>query len=813
MAEVFKAIDSRSGEIVALKRMLPSLDDEEGSEDLTPLFQAEARIGATLRHPHIAQLLDFGRVGEFFYITFEFIDGRDLSAIQAKLASRGERMPVELACALVLAVADALSYAHDRRDAEGNARPVVHRDVSPQNILVGHDGRVRLIDFGVAKDVEGGGGRTQIGNVRGKFGYLAPEQVDGDAVDGRTDTFGLAVVLWELVAGARLFHADNEFLAVQRLKNHTPEPLDRLRPEVPAAVAEVVASALSKAPSMRPGTMASFRDALRNVSGVASGAGHEHALASLMERLFSDSHSHVGAPPSSKAVLDSKVVEEKRSMSADEKQGGKQDGEVDVFEALSQKRRSLPPPAPSGANLKGTMLGVPNPLASVPVAAPAPPPPSTAVAKAPEPVVLAPAAPAVEWEEDEDEATHVFDKSSGDAASLMAVAFQQQTAAKKEADAPAPEVVAPTHARTLFGVAAPIVVPPPATAPVVAPPPATDVAPPSSYALIHSASVPVGAPNPLMQTAASPSVPPAAFAQPAPTPSQAPPYAAGAVVASPAATNWGLIGGLAAVIVAAGVFLAMPKHGKLVVNLADSRGEAVPAFDVLLDGEPLCSALPCIGDKLSIGTKTISVQATGFKKPAPKTVNIENGKTASVDFTLTADTPAPTRVAEPLAMAAAPIAAPIAAPVPAPIPAPMPAPSPVAAPPAPTAVTPPKAAPAPFAAPPVVASKVPTTPAPAPAPAPTPAPAPKAAPAPAAATPTATASVAGMGTLTINSLPASTVKVDGRSVGSTPVTNLAVKAGKHTIVFENAEEGLTKTLEVEVSAGETKKAIAKLRSE
>ena len=818
MAEVFKALDGRSGEIVALKRMLPSLDDEEDSQDLTPLFQAEARIGATLRHPHIAQLLDFGRVGEFFYITFEFIDGRDLAAIQAKLASRGERIPVDLACGLVLAIADALSYAHERRDAEGHARPVVHRDVSPQNILVGKDGRVRLIDFGVAKDVEGGSGRTQIGNVRGKFGYLAPEQVDGGAVDGRTDTFALAVVLWELLAGARLFHADNEFLAVQKLKNHTPERLGFVRPEVPAAVAELVACALAKAPEERPVSMASFRDALRNASGVATGADHEHALTSLMDRLFGDSSAQVGPPPSSKALLDSKVVEEKRAMSGDEKQGGKQDGEVDVFEALSQKKRSLPPPAPSGANLKGTMLGVPNPLASSPLAVPppappAPPPASTAMPKSSEAAPAPAAAPAVEWEEDEDEATHVFDKGSTDAASLMAVAFQQQTAAKREGESTAGEVPAPAPAKTLFGVAAPVVAPPapvPAPAPVAAP--AAEVPAPSSYALIQSASVPVSAPNPLLQTSASPSVPPPSFAQPASVPSYAPPAPAPA----PASTNWGVIGGLAAVVVAAGVFLAMPKHGKVVVNIADSRGEAVPSFEVLLDGETLCSALPCIGEKLAVGTKTISVQAAGFKKPAPKTVSIENGKTATVDFTLTADAPAAPAPAAPAA--AAPVA-PVAPAEPLPVPA-APAPVPAAAPAAPVVATPPAPAPAPVVAAkpavpaPVVAApvaKAPAAPAPAPAPPPkAPAAAPAAVAAPAA---TSVGAVGGMGTLTINSLPASTVKVDGKSVGSTPVTNLAVKAGKHTIVFENSEEGLTKTIEVEVAPGETKKAIAKLRSE
>ncbi len=825
MAEVFKAVDSRSGELVALKRMLPSLDDEEGAEDLTPLFQAEARIGATLRHPHIAQLLDFGRVGEFFYITFEFIDGRDLAAIQGKLAQRGEAMEARLACGLVVAIADALRYAHERRDADGALRPVVHRDVSPQNVLVGQDGSVKLIDFGVAKDVEGGTGRTQVGNVRGKFGYLAPEQVDGAPVDARTDVFALAVVLWELLAGTRLFHADNEFLAVQRLKGHVPADLATLRSDVPPALAAVVARGLEKAPERRYESMASFRDALRDASGVASAEDLRPPLGSLMERLFGDSHSHVGQPPSSRAAVDEfKVSEEKRAMSGDEKQSGKPEGEVDVFEALSQKRRSLPPPAPSGANLKGTMLGVANPLAGAPLPPPPPPPapaPASAKPASVAPAAAAPNAPnapnAVEWEEDEDEATHVFDKNTGDAANLMAAAFQTM---KKEPEA-APEAT-PAPARTLFGVTAPVVTAPVVTtataspASTATPPPAAPaVDAPNSYALIQSASVPVNAPNPLLQTSASPSIPAPAMPASAPVPSFAPPAPAAA------GNSWGLIGGLAVIAVAAGAFLLMPKHGKLVVNVADSRDEAIPTFDVLVDGEAVCSSLPCVREKVPVGTITVTVQAQGFKKPAAKTVSIENGKASTVEFKLTADAPVPPAApaapaapgpaaAAPEAPAAAPAPAPVAAPVaPASAPAAAPAPAPAPAP----AVAAPKPAPAAPAAP--VAPTVAATPkpAPAPAPAPAPTPAPVAKPVVAAPSPAAAGSTAGMGTLTINSLPASSVKVDGKGIGSTPIKNYTVKAGKHTITFENAEEGLTKTIEVDVAPGEDKKAIAKLRSE
>ena len=841
MAEVFKAFDSRSQEIVALKRMLPSFEDDEEIQDLTQLFQAEARIGATLKHRHIAQLLDFGRVSEFFYITFEFIDGRDVSALQAKLTARNELLATPLVCALVIAIADALEYAHARRDADGTLRPVIHRDVSPQNILVSKSGSLKLIDFGVAKDVDSAPGRSQVGAVQGKFGYLAPEQVDGSTVDARTDVFALAVVAWELFSGQRLFHAQNEFLSLQRLTNHVPGRLASLRPDFSIAISDVIAGALSKDRDLRPPTMGAFRDALRTASGVATAAAYEADFAALMDRVFGDNASYMGPLPTPQLELEQAVSLEKRTMSGNEKQDGKQSEELDVFEALSKKRRSLPPPAPSAMSLKGTMFGMASPIAPLapapaevvaaahlpavslesPSFEPAPPSPPPALA-------APPAAPAVDWAEDEDEATQVFDK--GGAAAMMAMAFAPQ--APKNVAAPSAATPSPAAAKTLFGVSPPAIIAglspaapaaPAAAVPVpaLAPAPAhadgpKDLAAPSSYALIQSASVALQPPNALLSTAASPSVSPPA----APAPQKVlshPPSGA-----QQKATNWTTIGAVAAAALGGAIFLFMPKTGKLVVNISDHRGAALAAFDVQLDGVTICTSLPCVRDKLPIGTKTVSVHSTGFGNPAPKTVSIETSKSSIVDFSLspevvTAPPPAVPAVAPaaavappalaPLALAAAPSIAPapvavIAAPAPV-----APKPAFVAAPPVPAAPVAPKPT---WAAPPAA----PVAPKPAfvgapPAsslPAPPPRPAVVAAPPPPGA-------LAGMGLLIINSVPPSSVKIDGRVIGATPISNFSIKAGKHTITFENADEGLTKTIDVDVAPGETKRAIARLRSE
>jgi len=187
MAEVFRGRDLRTGAIVAVKRILPQVAEDE---EFVKMFEDEARIASQLEHPHIARMLDFGRVEDSYYIAFEYVAGRDLRAVFDRSSRLGEKPPLPFLLHVFSRIGEGLSYAHARRDDQGNPQSIVHRDVSPQNIVVSFDGDVKLIDFGIAK-AAGKLSRTQVGTLKGKFGYMAPEQVSGREIDHRADVFSL----------------------------------------------------------------------------------------------------------------------------------------------------------------------------------------------------------------------------------------------------------------------------------------------------------------------------------------------------------------------------------------------------------------------------------------------------------------------------------------------------------------------------------------------------------------------------------------------------------------------------------------------
>src|SRR5579859_624404 len=168
---------------VAIKRILPHLSDSEGFRSM---FLDEARLAAQLSHPNVVHIYDFGRAGDYDFIAMEFVDGVDIG----QLIRRGRKHPVpfELAARILSDVCGALHYAHRITDAGGRPLNLVHRDVSPQNVLVSYDGVVKLVDFGIAKAAFAAG-RTRPGVVKGKYAYMSPEQVEGRALDGRSDLF------------------------------------------------------------------------------------------------------------------------------------------------------------------------------------------------------------------------------------------------------------------------------------------------------------------------------------------------------------------------------------------------------------------------------------------------------------------------------------------------------------------------------------------------------------------------------------------------------------------------------------------------
>ena len=261
MAELYLAA-SRDDSLqppVVIKRLLPHLSWDP---EFVAMFLAEVRIAAGLAHPSIVQVLDFG-VGEGgHYFAMEYLHGRDLRDVLKDAAEAGA-LPMGVALGIVLEVAAGLAYAHSFVDPSGQRLEVVHRDVSPSNVMVGYDGRVKLLDFGIAR-VTAQTRQTRAGTVKGKVGYMSPEQCRGDTVDRRSDVFGLGILLYELTVGRRAFFGDNEFAVMNRVVDGDYVRPCAVVPDYPDALEAIIDRALAPEPAARFPTADAFAEAVRS---------------------------------------------------------------------------------------------------------------------------------------------------------------------------------------------------------------------------------------------------------------------------------------------------------------------------------------------------------------------------------------------------------------------------------------------------------------------------------------------------------------------------------------------------------------------
>jgi len=259
MAEVFAAVRAGdpSGRPFAIKRILPLVAEDD---DLVRMFLDEARLLAQLEHPAIPSVHELGRADTGYFMAMDYVPGRDLRALIHRTGQAGERLPIALAAHVAARVADALDHAHRRRGAKGDELRVVHRDVSPANVLLGWDGRVRIVDFGIALASFRAGPGSAV--LRGKFGYMSPEMVRGLPVDRRSDVFSLGVVLHEMLTGDRLFTGPSELTVMEMVRSASVPPPSERNPVVPRALDEVVLRALAREPEGRFGWASELRDAL-----------------------------------------------------------------------------------------------------------------------------------------------------------------------------------------------------------------------------------------------------------------------------------------------------------------------------------------------------------------------------------------------------------------------------------------------------------------------------------------------------------------------------------------------------------------------
>jgi len=263
MAELFLGFTSGPGgfrKYVALKRILP---DARGDEQFEKMFLDEARITAALNHPNIGQVFELGQDGEGLFLAMEFIAGQNLNQVAHVCRRRGKVLPVGFTLAVVRDVCLALHYAHAFTTPGGKPSPVIHRDVSQKNVMVTYDGVVKLLDFGIAK-ARDGVVRTQAGMVKGTTGYMSPEQVRGEPLDGRSDLFAAGVMLHELLTGQRLFSAETERQEMEMILN-APIPV----PDVPGLPAEVAAVVLKALAREREERYASGRELARALEAAA----------------------------------------------------------------------------------------------------------------------------------------------------------------------------------------------------------------------------------------------------------------------------------------------------------------------------------------------------------------------------------------------------------------------------------------------------------------------------------------------------------------------------------------------------------------
>jgi len=295
MAEVWKArMRGVEGfqKIVAIKKILPHLSD---NQDFIEMFVDEAKLAAQLNHNNIIHIYDLGKIQNSYYIAMEYIDGYDLKTILRRAQERDQPMQIELALFIASKVAAALDYAHRKRDFDDHDLGLVHRDVSPQNVLISQEGDIKLCDFGIAKAASKAS-HTQAGALKGKLQYMSPEQAWGRAIDKRSDVFALAAVLFEMLTGRRLFTGDNELSILEQVREARVVAPSTINDEVPPEIDSIVLKALSKDPAQRyqtAGEMARDLDAiLYNFKPTPTSAD----LAIYMHRLSTSEPIPVAAP-------------------------------------------------------------------------------------------------------------------------------------------------------------------------------------------------------------------------------------------------------------------------------------------------------------------------------------------------------------------------------------------------------------------------------------------------------------------------------------------------------------------------------------
>jgi serine/threonine protein kinase len=304
MAEVFRAVAHGAEgfqRTFVLKRIR---SDRSESSSFVDMFVNEARISALLDHENIVQTYDFGEIEGCYFLTMEYLRGRDLATVLRQLYARNANLDPTLVAFVALQVARGLAYAHGLTSATGVPLNIVHRDVTPSNIMLLRSGGVKLLDFGIAK-TKGEfalGENTETGVCKGKLPYLSPEQVEGHPLDRRSDLFTLGVVMWEALTGKRLFLGRTDYETMQNvLERSVPAP-STMRPEIPPALDAIVQRALSRDPATRYADARALAEDLEKV--VQDQQYRSETIPNLLDDLFGHEENSVTLTPPHLPVME-----------------------------------------------------------------------------------------------------------------------------------------------------------------------------------------------------------------------------------------------------------------------------------------------------------------------------------------------------------------------------------------------------------------------------------------------------------------------------------------------------------------------------
>lgn len=284
MGSVEVALERGSGDferVVALKRLLPEQARDPRHKQM---FLREARLAALLRHPNVVHAFAFGELYGELFLAMEYVEGETLASCLAVSQELGAGVDAATVAFVLAEVCDGLHAAHELRDAQGQPLHVVHRDVSPHNVMIAYDGHVKILDFGVAK-FDAGGQETRTGEVKGKMAYMSPEQALGEKLDRRSDLYSVGAVLFECLTGQRMWGSGTDLEVMRRLALEEPPRLDSLMPEAPKALVDLHARLVERDVERRPATAAEVARELRAYATrwpAANGA----SVAAMMQRLF-----------------------------------------------------------------------------------------------------------------------------------------------------------------------------------------------------------------------------------------------------------------------------------------------------------------------------------------------------------------------------------------------------------------------------------------------------------------------------------------------------------------------------------------------